>query len=247
MSVGRGGKFGGLNGQRTIDAKRIVATLSLRVAVVVVVATGAFYLFDHYTDIRLTDSMAIRQSVENVGMAGPLLIITLIAMAIVMTPIPSAPIALAAGATYGHIWGSLYVAIGAGLGALTAFGIARFVGYDAITARFGTRIASIRLLGSQTALMWTVFATRLVPFISFDIVSYAAGLTPLTAWRFALATMLGIIPASFVLAHFGTEITSADPTRIMVAILALGLVTGAPFVAAVIRRRKGRRATGPGV
>ncbi len=197
-------------------------------------------MFDLYSDIRLTDSTAIQRTVEDVGAAGPLLIVTLIAMAIVMTPIPSAPIALAAGAAYGHTWGTLYVALGAEIGALTAFGIARFVGYDAIMARFGNRIASIRLLGSQTALMWTVFATRLVPFISFDIVSYAAGLTPLTAWRFALATMLGIVPASFVLAHFGTEITSADPTRIMVAVLALGLVTGVPFIAAAIRRRRGR-------
>lgn len=220
--------------------KSITGRLLLRAAAVVLVVGGVFFLFAAYAEIDFTDSAAIRKIVEMSGAAGPLVIVTLIAAAIVMTPIPSAPIALAAGAAYGHIWGTLYVALGAELGALTAFGIARFVGYDAITARFGTRIASIRLLGSQTALMWTVFATRLVPFISFDIVSYAAGLTPLTAWRFALATMLGIIPASFVLAHFGTEITSADPTRIMVAVLALGLVTGAPFVAAAIRRRRER-------
>lgn len=202
-------------------------------------------MFDVYSGIRLTDSMAIRRSVEAVGAAGPLLIITLIAMAIVMTPIPSAPVALAAGAAYGHLWGTLYVALGAEIGALTAFGIARFVGYHALMARFGTRIASVHLLGSQTGLMWTVFATRLVPFISFDIVSYAAGLTPLTAWRFALATMLGIVPASFALAHFGTEITSSNPTRVLVAVLALGVFTGAPLILVAIRRRKARPRTGP--
>lgn len=211
----------------------------------ILVVTGVFLLFDLYSGIRLTDSTAIRRSVEAVGAAGPFLVITLIAMAIVMTPIPSAPIALAAGAAYGHIWGTLYVALGAEIGALTAFGIARFIGHDAIMARFGTRLASLRLFGSQTALMWTVFATRLVPFISFDIVSYAAGLTPLTVWRFALATILGIFPASFVLAHFGTEITSADPTRVMFAVLALGIITGAPLIVAAMRRRKGRARTGP--
>lgn len=206
----------------------------------VLVVAGAFLVIDLYSGIRLTDSMAVRRSVESAGAAGPLLIIMLIAMAIVMTPIPSAPIALAAGAAYGHIWGTLYVALGAEIGALTAFGIARFVGYDALMARFGARLESVRLFGSQNALMGIIFATRLVPFISFDIVSYAAGLTPLTTWRFALATMLGIIPASFVLAHFGTEITSADPTRVLVAVLALGFITGAPLILAAIRgRRKG--------
>lgn len=229
-----------MNSRKTSSAEKTVATLILRAALVVAALTGVFLLFDLYTGIRIADSIAIRRSVEEVGAVGPLLIIMLIAMAIVMTPIPSAPIALAAGAAYGHIWGTLYVALGAELGALIAFAIARFVGYGAIMTRFGERIASIRLLGSQTALMWTVFGTRLVPFISFDIVSYAAGLTPLTAWRFAAATLLGIVPASFVLAHFGTEITSANPTRILGAALALGLFTGAPLIIAAVRRRKGR-------
>ncbi|HSS64378.1 MAG TPA: VTT domain-containing protein [Gammaproteobacteria bacterium] len=218
----------------------MILTSLFRAAVVVVVVAGVFLLLDLYSGLRLGDSMAIRRSVEELGAGGPFLVIALIATAIVMTPIPSAPIALAAGAAYGHLWGTLYVALGAEIGALTAFGISRFVGYEVIMARFGDRIASVRLLGSQTALMWTVFGTRLVPFISFDIVSYAAGLTPLTAWRFAAATLLGIVPASFVLAHFGTEITSANPTRILGAALALGLFTGAPLIIAAVRRRKGR-------
>lgn len=210
----------------------------LRAVIVVLLVGAGFLLLDRFSGIRITDPSAVRQAVDVLGAAGPLLIIALIAAAIVMTPIPSAPIALAAGAAYGHVWGTLYVALGAEIGALTAFGIARFVGYGALMARFGARLSSVRLFGSQNALMGIVFATRLVPFISFDIVSYAAGLTPLTVWRFALATMLGIIPASFVLAHFGTEITSAKPTRILTAVLALGLVTGAPLVAAAIRRRR---------
>ncbi len=247
MPAGLGDRSGGLKNRRVPEARRTVATLVLRAVTVVAVLTGAYLLFDLYVGVRFTDSMAIRQSVEGVGALGPLLIVTLIAVAIVMTPIPSAPIALAAGAAYGHIWGTLYVALGAELGALAAFTIARFVGYDAVMARFGERISAIRLLGSQTALMWMVFATRLVPFISFDIVSYAAGLSPLAAWRFALATLAGILPASFVLAHFGGEITSADPTRILGAVLALGIITGAPLVAAALRRRRGRLSKGDGM
>lgn len=223
------------------------ARLWLRAVAVALVIGGVFFLLAGYAEIEFTDSAAIQRNVETFGAAGPLLIITLIALAIVMTPIPSAPIALAAGAAYGHVWGTLYVALGAEIGALAAFGIARFVGYEALMARFGTRLTSVRLFGSQNALMGIVFATRLVPFISFDIVSYAAGLTPLTTWRFALSTMLGVLPASFVLAHFGTEITSADPTRILVAVLALGVITGAPVMLVAIKRRWNFRArTGAG-
>lgn len=236
------GRTGASDKLRPLGTPGSTTRLLLRAVAVVLVLGGVFLLFADYVEIQFTDTAAIRRSVETLGAAGPLLIVTLIAMAIVMTPIPSAPIALAAGAAYGHLWGTLYVALGAEIGALTAFGIARFVGYEALMRRFGTRLESVRLLGSQNALMGIVFATRLVPFISFDIVSYAAGLTPLTTWRFALATMLGILPASFVLAHFGGEITSADPTRILGAVLALGIITGAPVMLAAVKRRRKRGA-----
>lgn len=48
---------------------------------------------------------------------------------------------------------------------------------------FGNRL-SVGLLGSQTALMGIVLVSRLLPFISFDIVSYAAGLTALSTKPF---------------------------------------------------------------
>jgi uncharacterized membrane protein YdjX (TVP38/TMEM64 family) len=174
-------------------------------------------------------------------MVGPLAIIGLLAMAIVLNPIPSAPIALAAGAAYGHLWGTVYVVTGAEIGALIAFAIARSVGYEVLHRWLGKRL-SLGSLASQNALMAAVFASRLLPFISFDLVSYAAGLTPLTLWRFAVATLAGIIPASFLLAHFGGEMASADAYRIMLAVLALGAITLLPIAGKVLldRYRKKR-------
>jgi len=85
--------------------------------------------------------------------------------------------------------------------------------------------------------MAIVFASRLLPFISFDVVSYAAGLTTLTLWRFALATLAGILPASFLLAHFGGEMAAGEVDRILYAVLALGLLTGIPLAVHYVRRR----------
>lgn len=182
---------------------------------------------------RLLDGETLEQAVMQLGALGPLLIIGLLTIAIVMSPIPSAPIALASGAAYGHFWGALYVVIGSAAGALIAFSISRLIGYDTLRARFGARLSSgvlHRFITSQNALMAVVFATRLMPFLSFDIVSYAAGLTPLRTWRFAIATLLGIIPASFLLAHFGDELASGDWQRASLTVLALGLITLLPFV-----------------
>ncbi len=51
---------------------------------------------------------------DGAGGWGPVLIIALMAIAIVATPIPSAPIAVAAGAAYGHTQGTIYIVLGAG-------------------------------------------------------------------------------------------------------------------------------------
>ena len=173
--------------------------------------TGALTVF--------TGGPALERHVAELGYFGPLAIIGLLAAAIVLNPIPSAPIALVAGAAYGHLWGTIYVVIGAEIGALVAFAIARLVGHDVLKRWLGGRLP-LGSLTSQNTLMAAVFASRLLPFISFDLVSYAAGLTPLAPWRFAVATLAGIIPASFVLTHFGGEMASADARRITLAVLA---------------------------
>jgi uncharacterized membrane protein YdjX (TVP38/TMEM64 family) len=167
--------------------------------------------------------------VERAGLWGPALIVGLMVLAVVASPIPSAPIALVAGAAYGHVQGAILVLLGAEVGAIIAFVLARLLGRETVQRLLGERI-NMGLLGSQNVLMLTVFASRLMPFISFDMVSYGAGLSPLTFWRFAVATMVGIIPASFVLAHLGVRVVD-NPTGVGgILILGLGLVTGAPLL-----------------
>lgn len=186
------------------------------------------------------DPAALKAAVARLGAWGPLAVVALMVVAILASPIPSAPIALAAGALYGHAWGTLYVLLGAEIGALAAFGIARLAGYEVLRRWFGERL-SLGWLGSQNALMGLVFASRLLPFISFDIVSYAAGLTALSWWRFAVATLAGIVPASFVLAHFGAEMVTGDAYRLMIATLALGLLVAIPVVGKLLAERRRRR------
>jgi len=158
-------------------------------------------------------------------------------LAILASPVPSAPIALAAGALYGHAWGTLYVLLGAEIGALAAFGIARLAGYELLRHWFGERL-SLGWFGSQNALMGLVFASRLLPFVSFDLVSYAAGLTVLSWWRFAVATLAGIVPASFLLAHFGAEMAAGGAAEAMIAALVLGVLVATPFVVKLLRDRR---------
>lgn len=220
---------------------RVVAGLALIAALVALYAilskSGALD--------TLMDGAALRARITELGLLGPFAVVVLMTAAIVLSPIPSAPIALAAGAAYGHVWGTVYVLIGAEAGALIAFAIARLFDFD-VVEKFVKKGSSVRFLGSQNTLMAIVFVSRLLPFISFDIVSYAAGLTPLRFWRFAVATLAGIMPASFLLAHFGAEMVSADEWRIAIAALALGAVTGIPIVVQIVRSRRRKRSADRG-
>ena len=189
----------------------------------------------------LLDGEALRARIADLGLWGPAAVVALMTLAILVSPIPSAPIAVAAGAAYGHTWGTLYVLLGAECGALAAFGLARWLGHEALHRWFGDRLAR-GWLGSQRALTGFVLVTRLLPFVSFDLVSYAAGLSVLRFWRFAAATLIGTVPASFVLAHFGGEMASGEGGRIMLAVIALGGLTLVPVLGAFWQRRRRRLA-----
>ncbi|WP_249138904.1 VTT domain-containing protein [Actibacterium sp. MT2.3-13A] len=186
------------------------------------------------------DQGTVSDWVVRSGAFGPALIILLMAVAVVASPLPSAPIALAAGAAYGHVAGTVYVILGAELGALIAFGLARRLGREALRRRLGNRVEA-GLLGSQNALMLTVFASRLLPFVSFDMISYAAGLSGLRMWRFALATLAGIVPASFLLAHLGGEAARGDWAGAGWAALGLGAATLLPLLIVTLRDTRKRR------
>ncbi len=204
------------------------------IAALLVAVLAVLFLGSATDMLEQLDGDRISGWIEAAGIWGPLLIVGLMTAAIVATPIPSAPIALAAGAAYGHTLGTAYIVAGAGLGALIAFGLARYLGRDVLVRWFGEKVDK-GWLGSQNALTFTVFVSRLLPFISFDIVSYAAGLSRLHFWRFGLATLAGIVPASFVLAHFGEEAVSGSSSRAAWAAIGLGALTLIPLLIVGLR------------
>jgi len=206
-----------------------LAGLLLAGAYVFVYGTGAIAHF--------VDGAALREYIDGMGGWGPVAVSALMAFSILVSPIPSAPIAMAAGAVYGHTYGTLYVVIGAEIGAIGAFGLSREFGH-ALLHRWLGRMTLPAMIGSQNALTAIVFTSRLLPFVSFDLVSYAAGLTPIAFWRFAIATLLGIVPTSFLLAHFGLGMTSGDAETFLISAIALGLVTAVPLVLNFVRNRK---------
>jgi uncharacterized membrane protein YdjX (TVP38/TMEM64 family) len=212
-------------------------------AVVTAIVAAYLWLWQSGTLETLRDEQALTDAIRRLGMWGPVAIVTLIATAIVVSPVPSAPVAIAAGMIYGAAAGAVIVVIGAELGAIIAFLVARWLGYDAVR-RWSGADRVMRYLSQERSQLWlmaVVFASRLLPFISFDAISYAAGLTPLSFWRFAVATVVGITPVSFMLTYAGEELGMANLATIsLVLIVLVALPLAAPLARALVRAVRNR-------
>ncbi|ESR24623.1 TVP38/TMEM64 family protein [Lutibaculum baratangense] len=203
-----------------------------------------YWLAGRYTSLpdMLAEPAALREAVEQLGALGPVAVVAAMAAAIIFSPIPSGPIGLASGAAFGPLWGGVLVVAGSFAGATVAFLIGRLIGRQVISGWKAAEALHRRFEDhSQLWLMLAVFLSRLVPFISFDAVSYVAGATPLRYWRFALATFLGVTPISFVITYAGEATLLAGSTAVTVALVILGLVTLVPAMLAGMRGRRSRR------
>lgn len=174
--------------------------------------------------------------IENVG---PLAVVVLLAVAVVVSPIPSGPIAMAAGAMLGPFVGGALTALGALLGALIAFSLSRGLGYRPLSASNLPLADWITRPRQESKLAFIVLVSRLIPFISFDAVSYVAGLTTIRVRNFALATAVGVLPASFAFAALGAGMARMDNVMLMIA--ACGVTAILPVIWGLSRTTRARQ------
>jgi len=80
------------------------------------VIAGVYWViqFSSLQDFLAPEKLSI--FLQELGVAGPFALMGLMTLAVVVSPIPSLPLDLAAGAAYGPLWGAVYVLIGAEFG-----------------------------------------------------------------------------------------------------------------------------------
>ncbi|QNI03894.1 TVP38/TMEM64 family protein [Halomonas sp. SH5A2] len=196
--------------------------MALRITILLVVTialAGAWWLLQLLGLPSGFSPDILAQWLKSQGAIGPLLLMLLMIIAVVVGPIPTLPLSATAGLAFGIIPGTAIAATGALLGAMAAFWIARCLGREVVCKRFPDNplLASD---GSQRFLTFAILLTRLIPVFSFALISYAAGVTAIHAWRFALATFVGMLPMTVVFAGLGNSFT-LNPVLTVVAGLAI--------------------------
>ena len=196
-------------------------------------AVGLLFIGFILRNVDLTfwlDPQQLVTFIESAGSLAPLLFMGMMASAVIVSPIPSWPLDVAAGLVFGSWLGTLYAAIGASVGGVVGFLIARRLGRDAIK-RWLDPDAFLCTDCDNKVLGRAILVMRLIPGFSFDLVSYAAGLTSVSLRTFALATFFGALPPTYLLVSAGREIfLTEDMTGKIIAAVVMGLVLLSPFV-----------------
>ncbi len=110
---------------------------------------------------------------------------------------------LTGGFLFGAVWGGLYTVVGATLGATIIFLIAKTSLGDALLAKAGKSIQSMKAGFNENALSY-MFVLRLVPLFPFFIVNLAPAFLGVPLRTYIIATFFGIMPATFVFALAGS-------------------------------------------
>lgn len=178
---------------------------------------------------NLLDPLVLERILQQLGIVGPLVYIGVLVLSVVISPIPGAPLAVVAGVVWGMPLAGIYSVIGGFLGSLLAYFIGRTLGHSAIQALTGKSIYVVNQRGDRY-LGWLIFFSRLFPVLPFDLVSYAAGITRLSVKIYAAATLLGMIPTTFLLSYAGQSLTATVPQMVAISIVLLVLLVGLPWV-----------------
>lgn len=140
--------------------------------------------------------------VDGQGALGPVFFILGYAVATVCF-VPGAALTLAGGFVFGLLWGTVYVFIGATLGACLAFLIARYLARGGVEEKLADRpdFAKVdRAVGKEGGKI--VALLRLSPLFPFVFLNYALGLTSVRFLPYLLACF-AMLPGTFLYVYYG--------------------------------------------
>ena len=185
----------------------LVAAILALVAVYFLVPAVHEWVGSVFAMFATGDFSAASDFMAQYGPAAAVVSFLLMVFQSVIAPLPAFLITIANANLFGWWQGAILSWTSAMAGAALCFWIARVVGREAVeklAVKNGIRQMEefFQRHGTQSVLI-----ARLLPFVSFDWVSYFAGLTSMRFWSFFLATGLGQLPATIVYSYVGGMLT----------------------------------------
>jgi uncharacterized membrane protein YdjX (TVP38/TMEM64 family) len=205
----------------------------------------------HVTFASLRENHGLLQDwVRRLGWKAPILYV-LLYIAVVTFSIPGAGVmSLAGGFLFGTLLATLCIVAGATAGASILFFIAKTSLGDPLRGRAGPWMKRMEAGFAENALSY-LLVLRLVPLFPFFIVNLVPAFLGVPFPTFVLATFIGIIPATFVLASVGAGLSSVlegggefsvgsiFTPQVMTALIGLALLALIPVAYKKLKARGG--------
>ena len=182
----------------------------IKVLVVLAILSLYFLVPDIKNTIDDMVSVLLKLNVESAkdyilsfGIWAPIISFSLMILQSIAAPLPAFIITFANAGLFGWWQGAILSFVSAMVGAILCFYISKLLGRKAVekmTSKFA--LESVDDFFERHG-KYAILIARLLPFISFDLVSYAAGLTSMGFWSFFWATGIGQLPATIIYSYVG--------------------------------------------
>lgn len=157
------------------------------------------------------------------------------------------PLTVVGGLLFGVFWGTVYVCIGATVGATLAFFTARYLIGEWLQDRYRNQLRRFNKEMSRHGHYYLIMI-RLTPLLPFFLINYLAGLTMIPFRVFLLTFLITLLPGSVIYAfagqHLGTiesleDILSVETLLIIILLLAIVILSLIAYKCIKDIRRKG--------
>lgn len=195
------------NKKKTLTKLYILAVLAILCLVYFLVPQVNAYVNQVASVLGSANVDAVVAFIRSYGAYAMVFSFALMVFQSVLAPLPAFLITFANAAIFGWWQGAILSWTSSMAGAALCFYLARALGRDTVEKYAGKgALASVEgyfeKYGSRTILI-----CRLLPFVSFDAISYFAGLTPIKFWPFFIATGVGQLPATIIYSYVGGMLT----------------------------------------
>lgn len=211
--------------------------ISLFLATIVCVAITAVVT----SRLGTIESAQLQGWLRSTGVWAPVLFMLLYTIATVLV-MPSTPLNLLGGALFGPWLGALWTSAGAMMAAIVTFAFTRTIGREAIARKLSGRWQALDAEVRRGGLPYMI-AIRLVPFMPYGLLNFAAGLTSVSYRDYILGTLLGTTPGILPYVLLGSSGLRAFRTGDLLPLVGALTLTGILIAGSTwYRRQRTRRA-----
>lgn len=200
--------------------KNIVAVILFIIATIAFGLIVGKPLMQFFKDPAGFQSYAQQQPI-----AAAFALVFIMMLQIVIAVIPGEPVQLAAGYSFGALWGTVLALAGSAVGSAVVFLLVKRYGRSLVDIFFSQeKLDEVGFLNDSKRLNTLVFILMFIPGTPKDLITYVVGLTPMKLRTWLLISIPARTPALLASTVAGSSFGSGDKLLTIVILLITGLL-----------------------